>query len=241
MFALHRFSLVSALGLTALALSHPAAAQTPAITLSPGGLGAESNAASVGVSSYSLGFEFTANSPVFVTSLGYFYDPLFNPNSSTLTEAHQVGLYQVTPGVSGAPESDMLIASASVTSAGTSNGNFLYTSITPTALVTGGDYVLVGVTGATDPYLYAYNDSNGNSAIAVDPAITYVQDRYVVSDTLAYAGSTDPGSEPGFFGPNMQTSPVPEASTTVSLGILLVLGMAGLVLTARRRAAALAD
>jgi len=185
---------LAALGLTA---ALPAAAQTPAIGLAPGGLGGEDTAANTGVSSYSLGFVFTANSAVSVTSLGYFYDPNFS-KTAPFAKPHDVGLYT---------QNGTLLIQTSVTANGAQDGGFLYTDITPFALTPGTQYVVAGVTGADDPYLYAYNDSSGNSAITIDPAITYIQNRYAVSDMLAYPGSTDASSEPGFFGPNFKTSP----------------------------------
>ena len=117
------------------------------------------------------------------------------------------------------------------------NGYFLYQSLTtPVLLAAGGDYVLAGVTGPTDPYVFDVQDSNGNAALTTN-GITYVQDRYDVSSTLTLPTQTDANapspSTPGFFGPNFLSAPVPEASTTVSLGLLLVLGFLGA--TARRR------
>ncbi len=68
------------------------------------------------------------------------------------------------------------------------------------------------------------------------PNTLYVQDRFTSGTGLTFPNSTDGGSEPGFFGPNFLSAPIPEASTTVSLGLLLVLGAGGLVWTSRRRA-----
>ena len=247
-----------ACALFCLNAARPAAAQTPAVGFNAGTVGVEDNAADVFQSktgSFALGFEFTANSTAYVTSLGYFNDPSFNPatpfNTVTLNPTptgtysfagpHQVGLYQVVPGVGGAAEGGALLASATVTKAGTASGDFLYTAISPVALIAGDKYVLAGVTGPTDPYVFAIQ--GGLGALTFSPTITYNQDRFASgsNSTLVFPGSTDPASEPGFFGPNLQisqTAPVPEASTTVSFGLLLALGFGGLVLSARRRARA---
>jgi len=132
-----------------------------------------------------------------------------------------------------------LLAQATVTKAGTANGDFLYQSLsTPLLLVTGGDYVLAGVTGPTDPYIFDVQDSNqpGSVGLTTSPSITYVQDRYVSSSTLTFPGSTDAGSEPGFFGPNFLSAPIPEASTSLSLGLLLAFGLGGVIAARRRKA-----
>ncbi|MCW3053832.1 MAG: hypothetical protein JWN14_3002 [Chthonomonadales bacterium] len=222
---------------------HSLAADTPAIGFAPGATGFEDNAANAlgdPLGSFSLGFEFTANSPVFVTALGYFNDPFFDPLTPTFAGPHQVGLYQVTPGAGGNPPVTTLLAQASVTSGGTPNGFFLYQSLaSPVQLMVGGDYVLAGVTGPTDPYFFDVQDINGNAALTVDPAINYIQDRYIASSTLAYPDSTDPLSEPGFFGPNFLTgsaspSDVPEPSAMVSF-CLFVLSGSALAWKSRRR------
>ena len=245
-------ALLTTLSAGDLLAPRPAAAQTPAVGFLPGALGVEDNAADVlgsSTGSFSLGFEFTANAPQLVSALGFFNDPSFNPatpfGSVTLNPAptgsrafaqnHAVGLYQVVGGVS------TLLASATVTSAGVKNGAFLYQSLlTPVLLVTGGDYVLAGVTGPTDPYVFDIQDSQGNAALTTN-GITYVQDRYAVSSTLMPPTQTDANapfpSTPGFFGPNFLSAPVPEASTTLSLGLLLALGLAGLAASRRTRKA----
>lgn len=228
--------------------ARPAAAQAPAVGFTAAAFGVEDNAADALQSptgSFSLGFEFTANTPQLVTSLGYFSDPSFNPaapfNTVSLTPApsgtrafaspHPVGLYQVVGGVG------TLLASATVTSSGTRVGDFQYQALTaPVLLVTGGDYVLAGVTGPTDPYVFDVQDPNtaGNVGLTTS-GITYVQDRFDPSATLTLPTQNDPGSEPGFFGPNFLSAPVPEASTTLSLGLLLILGAVGLTVGRRSR------
>lgn len=230
----------SAFSLAAALLSgHPATAQTVVVGLASTGSTAESNAATNGVSSYSLGFAFTVNSAVSVTSLGYFYDPSFNPNAdqtipyTSFNSPHEVGLYT---------QSGTLLTSAAVTSLGTQDGSFLYQNITPVTLAAGQRYVIAGVSGATDPYLYTYNDGSGASGMTVDPAITFGQNRYTVSDTLAYAGNTDTTLASGFFGPNFKIVPA-NASAAPEPGqwsvlAFTALGLGTVILRVRRRATA---
>ncbi|MGI4790124.1 MAG: hypothetical protein ACRYFS_14885 [Janthinobacterium lividum] len=245
----HTLRLLIALGAAGLLGPAAASAQTPAISFTSDAIGFEDNAADTPYSSYSLGFEFTANSPVFVTSLGYFNDPSYTaPNwvnlsppqtaPSNFADSHEVGLFQVIPGVGTLPESGLLLASATVTNASTPYGDFAYTSIAPLALIAGDTYVLAGVTGASDPYVYDVQSSAGGVGLLVDPSITYVEDRSAVSDTLTFAGSTDTFGTPGYFGPNLLTTdiaPVPEVSSAVSLGLLLVFGSLAVVVRRRSR------
>ena len=254
-----------ALGLSAV---HSAAAQTSIIGFTQNATGVEDNAADTtgspgnstgaGVpASYSLGFEFTANSNVFVTSLGYYTDPGYaganfvnlSPAQSgapSYDESHEVGLYQVIAATGIVPATVVQIASATVGNGSTRSGDFGYTQITaPVALVAGGDYVLAGVSGADDPYVYDVQDYSqpNNSGLTVDPAISYTQDRYAGSATLVYPTLTDPNSEAGFFGPNLQftnnlpVSAAPEPSQFTILG-LAALGLGTFILRVRRQAAA---
>lgn len=255
--------LLTTLGAGGALVPRPAAAQAPAVGFLSGAFGYEDNAADAlknttgsAIGSYSLGFEFTANSAASVTALGYFYDPSYDPTTPftavTLSPAptgtrafagsHDVGLYQVTAGVGGAPETSSLVAHATVTSTGTPTGAFLYTDLTgPVSLIKGDTYVLAGVTGSSDPYVYGVQDSSGNAAMMTDSAISYVRDRYAVGSGLSTTtapGSTDAGSEPGFFGPNMKLSPnasaAPEPSEWAVMS-LIALGLGGLLLRARRQ------
>ena len=255
----HGLSIVLTSLLALTGALHPAAAQTPAVGFTPNAYGVTDNAADAngpgGAASYSLGFEFTANTPEFATALGYFNDPSFDPtapfNTVSLSpeasgsymyaSAHQVGLYQVVPGTALTPETGLLLAQASVTNSSMADGDFLYAPLAAAVpLLPGVSYVLAGVTGGTDPYLFNIEDDTqtlGGIGLTTS-GITYTEDRYADSSALVFPGSTDTGSEPGFFGPNLLTSmnaPVPEASTTVSLGLLLALGLAGLGLSAHRR------
>jgi hypothetical protein len=221
------------LGLSgALLTARPAAAQTPVFGFTSGVTGLEDTAANTLADpngSYSLGFEFTTTTASLVSSLGYFQDP-----AAPLTQNHDVGLYQLLPG-----GVNQLLASATVTPAGTAVGDFLYTALTaPVTLTAGGDYVLAGVSGPTDPYFFSVQDPNmpGNVGLTTAPGFSYVQDRYDVSGTLVLPTQTDPVSEPGFFGPNLLSSPVPEASTTVSFGLLLALGLGAAVGVKKRKA-----
>ena len=258
MFSARFLAAASLLSLAALA-ARPAAAQSTVIGFTSGAYGVTDNAADAGVASYSLGFAFTANSSNYsVTSLGYFNDPSFDPNhpfgtvslspeptggSYSYNSTHQVGLYQVVPGIGGAAETGTLLTSVIITQSSALDGDFRYAAITPYQLIAGDQYVLAGVSGAKDPYLYNIADDSktpGGVGMTVDPAITYNEDRYTVSKTLAFADSTDPGSEPGFFGPNFKitkdlpASAAPEPSEWSLLG-LAALGLGGLVLRARRR------
>ena len=244
-------ALLLTVALLALPPLRPVAAQTPAVGFTANAYGVEDDVADALASptgSFSLGFEFTATAPALVSALGFFNDPSFNPSapfstvnlnplaagSRTFAQPHPVGLYQIVGGVS------TLLASTTVTLAGVKNGDFLYQSLAvPVLLVTGGDYVLAGVTGPTDPYVFNIEDDTQPGAVGLTQnGITYVQDRYAVSSTLTLPTLTDTGSTPGFFGPNLLLSaPIPEASTPVSLGLLLALGLGGVIASWCRKGA----
>ena len=222
----------------------PAHAGT-AIMFVPNALGVEDNAADTGAGSYSLGYEFSVSSPITVTSLGFFNDPSFDPsvpfNSVTLNptptgtyiyvDSHAVGIYALN--------GTLPLLSGTVTAASAPDGDFLYTSaLTGVPVLPAGTYIIAGVTGSADPYVYDVQTSDGlNYGFTTGSGISYVQDEYAVSSVLTNPSSTDTGSEPGFFGPNFQytpdMSPAPEPAPAATLG-LVSLGLTGLLLRARR-------
>ena len=260
-FSVRRLAAASAFSAIALMLTvHPAAAQTTVIGFASGATGVEDNAANaqtIATGSYSLGFAFTANNASLITSLGYFNDPSFDPanpfgsvvlnpkttGTYSYTSSHDVGLYQIIPATSLTTETSLLLGSTTITSTSIADGEFLYNAITPIALVAGNQYVIAGVTGGTDPYVYAVQNSMGKDAKTVASPITYTQDRYAVSDALVYPTVTNGDSGQGFFGPNFQIMDTLPASAAPEPGQWAVfafgaLGLGTLIVRARRRQAA---
>ena len=88
---------------------------------------------------YALGYEFQANANITVTQLGYFVD-------TTLTESHDVGLYDAT--------TMALLASTTVINGDMMVANFAYNAISGVTLTAGNDYVIVGTSGFNDPYTF---------------------------------------------------------------------------------------
>ena len=86
-----------------------------------------------------------------------------------------------------------------------------------------------------------------NSVVLTDPStqfFTFGIDPALLSSSKVLNLSIDEGGDGGdgyavdFLTVGVTSSPVPEASTTVSLGLLLALGLGGMVLAARKRQAA---
>ncbi|HEX5322791.1 MAG TPA: hypothetical protein VFW40_03315 [Capsulimonadaceae bacterium] len=180
------------------------------------------------MNSYNLGYMFTANSAINITSVGYFFDPTVG-----FTQDHPVGIYDL---------SGNLLASGIVsqnTANDTASGFFEYTSLTGGSItLTPGSYIISGVTGPTDPFLFDVQDSSDpNNGLITPPQITYDQDEFAVgSDLSAFPNQSDgiPGS---YFGPNFLFTPsglpgVPEPSPSVA--VLVALAVLGLLMVRRR-------
>jgi len=74
--------------------------------------------------------------------------------------------------------------------------------------------------------------------LSFDSNIQYEGDRIGLASSLtSYPSGSDSanGADPGYFGPNFQSQPVPETSSVVSLGVLLMLGLGCLGATRRVR------
>jgi Domain of unknown function (DUF4082) len=191
-----------------LALVAQGRADLVAVTLTPDPNSTFNN----GAAGYALGYEFQANANITVTQLGYFVD-------TTLTESHDVGLYDAT--------TTTLLASTTVMNGDMMVANFAYSAISGVTLTAGNDYVIVGTSGFTD--LYTFNPT----VFSTDPAITYVQDAFANGNSLQFPSFPDDGAI-GYFGPNFLFTPasVPEPSSLV-LGSLAA--VAGLFIAVRGR------
>ncbi|BDC51957.1 hypothetical protein F183_A42720 [Bryobacterales bacterium F-183] len=188
----------------AFAGANIALADTAAIVLDPASGVLNNNG------TWSLGFEFTLNNSVTVTSLGFFAD------GGVFSVPHEVGIFSVAGN---------LLVSTTVSNSDPLEAGFRYRAIAPLALGPG-NYVISGTTGP-DQYLY------DPAVFSTAPEVTYVTDRYVASSSLDFPVEGTSVNR-GYFGPNFKFSTasvgVPEPSSALALGI-------GVLLCARLRRA----
>ena len=178
-----------------------------------------------------LGFDFTPTANESVTSLGYFN---FNGTATAgagLTNAHSVGLYEQT----GLLLTSTLIAAGGVGTSDTNGSVFVYNSVTPVNLVANTKYTLFGTTGTSPGDGFVENATG-----TIFNGIIYNKNQYNTSATLSGTRSAGTGTDiqqPGYFGPNaiIASAAVPEASSSIGLGVLLALG--GMALIARKKSA----
>jgi hypothetical protein len=174
--------------------------------------------------SWSLGWSFATNVPITVTALGYY-------------NANLTGGIGIGPGCNcgevGIFDSfGDLLASALVTSTDPVTGFFNYQAIAPLALPGGQTFFIEAETGSSD---YTW----GTNGFTVDPNITFYQDVYLSSSTLAF-GTASQGitaaAGGGLFGPNFLDSPAsaPEPSSILLFGTVVLTIFAGLHLRRRR-------
>lgn len=196
-----------AIGAMAL-MAAPMAAQASAV-----GVDFTSNG-SVGsnVNTWTLGYQFTANSNTSVIGLGTW--------NSGISGDMEVGLWD---------SAQNLLASAFVNAADAQHGtaNWVFASIAAVALTSGSNYY-VGSYGISD---YAF-DVGGFST---DSRISYVRDAWTRGLGFPNLTSGFVGPTTGFFGGNvlLADSAVPTPGALALVGI----GLAGIAVSRRRRAA----
>jgi hypothetical protein len=164
---------------------------------------------------FTLGFNFTANTPITVTKLG-----LFDSGQDGLFERHAVGLWN---------NSGVLLASTSV-SPGTTDpliNQFRYASIAPIALAPGTYQVGALYLSGADALIFPGTATN----FQTHPSITFLNSAFAAGNTLSRPLSSG-GNDPAYFGPNLAFTVVPTPSAVA--GGTLLLG-AGLIGAARRR------
>jgi len=160
-----------------------------------------------------VGWEFTANTNILVTALGFYDNPV-----NGLTASHDIGIYDAT--------TQALVLSGVVNPSDPYSNWFNWHSVAPTMLTAGQTYDIVAVLGGDartwDPVGYAVN-----------PLVTWLRNVWSNGVTdLEFPLSSD-GNTNGYFGPNFDgtgTLAVPEPAS----GTLMVVGL-GMLAVARRR------
>lgn len=162
--------------------------------------------------SATVGWQFSASSPLNVTALGF-----WDQGSNGLVNAHDVGIWN---------SSGTLLASTTITSASTpvastsSAGDWLFNNITPVTLAPGTYTIGALLPVNTDPDLQIFSATASTS-----DGVTWLNAADIASLSLSEPGA-DPRFADGVFGPNLEVTPAPEPSTwsLLALGIAAILG-----------------
>jgi hypothetical protein len=159
-----------------------------------------------------VGWSFTANDNLSVTSLGLWDETPADP----LGQTHRVGLWNST---------GTLLGSVTIQTNSPLTGDFRYEAITPVALTSGSTYFLGSE--VSDPFSDFY--TTGAGSIITAPEITFLNTaRNSSAGGFSFPSITGNGN--GRFGPNFQfqvvSTPVPEPTSILSLLSLGTLGAA---------------
>ncbi|HLK57790.1 MAG TPA: DUF4082 domain-containing protein [Chthonomonadaceae bacterium] len=201
-----------------LGLSHATLAQTSAYSFTTVPISYDSQ--------LSLGFDFTTNSAVTVSALGY-YD---YGNDGFLTD-HTVGIFDLN--------GNLLTSTTLLAGTGDPLVNgFRYQAITPITLAAGQTYTAAATTGGpSDPWAYG-NFAAGIDGFSTDPAITIASgaSRFLYQPDNILRDPTNTIYYTLYAGPNFEIAPpsdvTPEASSLVLFSGPALFG--GLCLLRRR-------
>jgi len=168
--------------------------------------------------SWTLGFEFTVNQDISVTSLG-----VYDSGMNGLSNDAQVGIWD---------NNGNLLASAIVGAgtAGELDGYFRFTDIAALALSIGNSYYAGSYSGDTAS---SCNTNQGGSCI-IDPIINVIQDRYAGIYSFGFPSSSNGRTQGSWLGANFRYN---EAAAVPAPGSLALIGagLLGMALVRRRK------
>lgn len=179
--------------------ANPVQAATVALQSFSGG----SNFPAFNGTNQTIGWSFTANDNLTVSSLGVWDMTPSNP----LSQSHQVGLWSST---------GTLLSSVIVQTNSLLTGEFRYESITPISLTSGSTYFI----GSDITSPFSDNYRSGATSVTIAPEITFLNAARNASSGGFSFPSTTTSNNNGRFGPNFQfttSTAVPEPSMVISL------------------------
>ena len=161
-----------------------------------------------------LGWSFTPTQNMSVAALGVYAATDVATGRREFTQDHQVGLYN---------DNQTQLALTTVTNTDGLYGMFRFHNLDAAiSLSAGSTYYLAAAMGA-DQFVY------DPTAFSVNSQVNFGGFAYSASAPLVFPGTPESNGD-SYFGPNFETSPVPEPSTLLLVGA----GLGGIVLLRKR-------